>query len=57
MINGSKYQPESSIASYLLADQAKNVCILWPSSPTVGNLECPVENEIFKFDIFDTQKH
>ena len=43
MIPESRYQPESSRASNLLLDQVKNSCISWPSCPTVGKIECPVQ--------------
>ena len=43
MIHGNRYQPESPRASNLPSDQVKNSSISWPSSSTVGNVECPVE--------------
>ena len=54
MIHGNRYQPESPRASNLPPDQVKNSSISWPSSSTVGNVECPVE--MFNF-FFYTQKH
>ena len=42
----TRYWPESR-ASNLLFDHAKNICNVWPSFPTVRQIERPVE--IFKY--------